>query len=129
MGNIISFITKEIEKMTVQECYENIGANYEEILGRIGKPERVEKYLKLFLKDDSYAGLCRAMEEKNYQQAFACVHNLKGVALNLSLGPIAVEASELCEALRGGEPKGDVDAMFARVQKLYKIVTENISQL
>ena len=40
--------------MTIQECYENIGANYDEILGRIGKTERIEKFLKLFLKDDSY---------------------------------------------------------------------------
>ena len=49
--------------MTIQECYENIGANYDEILGRIGKAERIEKFLKLFLKDDSYPGLCKAMEE------------------------------------------------------------------
>ena len=64
--------------MTIQECYENIGANYDEILGRIGKAERIEKFLKLFLKDDSYPGLCKAMEEKDYKQAFACAHNLKG---------------------------------------------------
>lgn len=34
--------------MTIQECYENIGANYDEILGRIGKAERIEKIFKAF---------------------------------------------------------------------------------
>ena len=115
--------------MTIQECYQNIGANYDEILGRIGKPERIEKYLKLFLKDDSYSGLCSAMEAKDYKQAFACVHNLKGVCLNLSLGSLATEASELCELLRGGEPKVGTEEMFAKVKKSYENVIANISKL
>lgn len=115
--------------MTIQECYENIGANYDEILGRIGKPERIEKFLKLFLKDDSYPGLCKAMEEKDYKQAFACVHNLKGVCLNLSLGPLATEASELCELLRGGTRKEGAEELFAKVQKSYEKVVANIGEL
>lgn len=115
--------------MTIQECYENIGANYDEILGRIGKAERIEKFLKLFLKDDSYPGLCKAMEEKDYKQAFACAHNLKGVCLNLSLGPLATEASELCELLRGGTPKEGAEELFAKVQKSYEKAATYIGKL
>ena len=69
------------------------------------------------------------MEEKDYKQACACAHNLKGVCLNLSLGPLATEASELCELLRGGTPKEGAEELFAKVQKSYEKVAAYIGEL
>lgn len=63
-------------------------------------------------------------------QAGICLcTNLKGVCLNLSLGPLATEASELCELLRGGTPKEGAEELFAKVQKSYEKAAAYIGKL
>ena len=40
--------------MTVKECYELIGADYESVMGRLRTEERVKKFLLKFLNDKRY---------------------------------------------------------------------------
>ena len=40
--------------MTVKECYEKMGADYDSVMGRLRKDERVQKFLLKFLNDKSY---------------------------------------------------------------------------
>ena len=67
--------------MTLSECYEEMGADLQEVLRRLKTEERIGKFLKLILTDTNYESLCKALEEKNYEQAFTHIHNLKGLAL------------------------------------------------
>lgn len=115
--------------MTVQECYVEMEGDYDEVLSRLGKPERIEKYLKLFLSDECYQNLCDAMKVKDYRKSFEHVHNLKGVTLNLGLSYLFIKTDILCEALRGGEPKGDVEAMLADVTEAYEKTVNAIKKL
>ena len=39
--------------MTVQECYEAIGGNYQEAIGRMMDDARVKRFSGMFLKDTS----------------------------------------------------------------------------
>ena len=65
--------------MTVQECYQQIQGNYENVLKRLKTDERIVKFLELFLSDTTYEKLSEAVNAKNDQEIFKCVHDLKGM--------------------------------------------------
>ena len=58
--------------MTVKECYEIIGANYEEVESRLRTEERIKKFLLKVLNDKSYDLLCDSIKQKNMEEAFTC---------------------------------------------------------
>ena len=52
--------------MTMQECYEAIGGNYEDVLGRLHSEALIQKFTLKFLEDQSYLQLKQAWKsEKN----------------------------------------------------------------
>lgn len=115
--------------MTVEEFYEAINGDYAEVIGRLRKDERILKYLKLFLDDESYKGLEAALAANDYKAAFEHSHNLKGVCANLGLGELARSSSEICEELRGGNPGDGLGAMNEKVTEWYKKTVEKIGEL
>lgn len=115
--------------MSIEECYREFGGNYQEVLARLGKDEKIAKYLRLFLLEEGFSELGRTLKERDYKKAFEHSHNLKGAALNLSLNELFQAASVLCEDLRGGEPKGDVDAMMDAVTVEYEKVRNAVELL
>ncbi|MBP3366541.1 MAG: Hpt domain-containing protein [Treponema sp.] len=86
--------------MTVQECYAEMGADYDGVFGRLRKDERIQKFLLMLLKDPSYDLLCTSMEAGNAEEAFRAAHTIKGVGQNLSLTPLYESASRLSDFLR-----------------------------
>ena len=56
--------------MTVQECYQQIQGNYENVLKRLKTDERIVKFLELFLSDTTYEKLSEAVNAKNDQEIF-----------------------------------------------------------
>lgn len=68
--------------MTVQECYESIGADFEGVLGRMGSEAMVKRFALKFLDEPSYRSLVKAVEEQNAEGAFRAAHTLKGICLN-----------------------------------------------
>lgn len=115
--------------MTVRECYEMIGADYEDVLNRmLGKEALVEKFAKKFLDDNSYEQLIKAMQEKNTEEAFRAAHTLKGVAQNLSFTGLYQPASALTEILRKGEMDGTQE-LLQQVCEEYKKTISFIEQV
>lgn len=88
--------------MTLKELYDSVGGNYEEVMGRMLKEERVTKFVGMFLRDPSFQQLMDAMVAGDYEEAFKGAHTLKGVCGNLSLTRLATVDIEVTEALRGG---------------------------
>lgn len=86
--------------MTVQECYEKMDGDYNSVLKRLAKEERIQKFLLMFLKDTNYELLLSSAQAKNAQEAFRAVHTLKGVGQNLSLTKLYESASHLSDLLR-----------------------------
>lgn len=86
--------------MDIPKFYETIGVNYNHVLRRLPRESMIEKYLHLFLEDNSFARLKEAMGTGDYEEAFKAVHTLKGISLNLELTPLAAAASDLSEYLR-----------------------------
>ena len=86
--------------MTLQELYEKLGGNYEGILERFGKEERIQRFVLLFLKDDSYDLFLSEFEKQNISEAFRAIHTLKGVCMNLGFEALFAPVNEITEALR-----------------------------
>lgn len=86
--------------MTVKELYEAIGGSYDTIMSRLKTEDRVEKYLKLFLEDESFELLQKNLEQGDAKEAFRAAHNLKGVCQNMAFDTLYEISSEITELLR-----------------------------
>ena len=49
--------------MTMQECYEAIGGNYEAVLGRLHSEALIRRFALKFLEDQSYIQLKQTLEK------------------------------------------------------------------
>ena len=49
--------------MTMRECYEAIGGNYEDVLGRLHSEALIRRVTLKFLEDQSYIQLKQALEK------------------------------------------------------------------
>ena len=87
--------------MTVKECYEQMGADYEGVLGRLRSEALIKKFAKKFLDDGSYASLKKGLEEQNGEEAFRAAHTLKGVCQNLGFDNLYEVSFDITEKLRG----------------------------
>lgn len=116
--------------MTVKECYEAMGANYEEVAGRLRTEERIQKFLLKVLNDKSYDLLITSIESKDMKEAFRAAHTIKGVCQNLSLTRLYESSSDLSEVLRDRNEYGeDIEPALAKVKEDYAQMTECIRQL
>ena len=84
--------------MTLRECYDAVGGNYDEAVRRLISEDNVRKFLRLFLEDRSYHDLEEAAKAGDLDAIFRSVHVLKGVCLNLGLDNLAHAASSLTES-------------------------------
>lgn len=89
--------------MTLEACYEALGGNYKDVVGRLHSERLVQKFVLKFLDDASYDNLCRALEEGAQEEAFRAAHTIKGMCQNLSFTKLEVSSSALTEALRAGD--------------------------
>ena len=115
--------------MTVRECYEEMGADYNEVLRRLANEERVERFLRKFPEDKSYLEFIQAMKENDYSAAFRAIHTLKGICLNLSITQLAESSSALTEALRDGEWKDEIAPLLERVRNDYNKTIQAVEML
>lgn len=105
--------------MNLKECCSAAGADYDDVMRRFVSEERVDRFLEMFLRDQSYNTLCQTMEAGAYQDAFCAVHTLKGICMNLSLTALLDACVALTENLRRGRPDEQTEQCFAHVQEHY----------
>lgn len=110
--------------MSVKECYEMFGGNYDEVMRLFMNEVRVIKYLLKFKNDTCMQELTRALEEERYDNAFHYAHTLKGVSINLMLGKLITSSAVLTDALRQGET--DVKELYNNVKADYDLIIKAI---
>ena len=88
--------------MSLKSCYDALGGNYEEALGRLISERIMQKFVLKFLNEGSFDLLMAALEAKDGEAAFRAAHTLKGVCLNLSFDKLLHSVEPLCEAVRHG---------------------------
>ena len=116
--------------MTVQECYQAFGGNYEEVVSRLRTDERIARFLQKVVDDGSYKLLIDSIATNNVDEAFRAAHTLKGVCGNLSITKFGESSSALCEYLREKRVIDDaVMSMLETVKADYELTINSIKQL
>ena len=63
--------------MNINECYQAMGADYEEVFGRLRNEKLIAKFVLKFPDDPSFSQLKNSLAEKNTKEAFRAAHTLK----------------------------------------------------
>ena len=114
--------------MNIRECYDTIGADFEDVLSRLGSESLIQRFALKFIDDGSYNELTEALAEKNAEKAFRAAHTLKGVCLNLGFDNLYKASSAITEIFRAGELAGAEEA-FEEVEKQYNITVNAIKAM
>lgn len=100
--------------MNLEKLYQEMGGDMADAVRRLGSASAVERFLRMFAGDDTFAMLQAAMSAGDVQRAFRAAHTLKGLAANLGLVQLGQAASALTEgparqryAARVGAVSGD----------------------
>ena len=104
--------------MTVKECYEQMGSDYEGVLERLGSEAIVKRFALKFLQDPSFAQLKESLAKNDGEEAFRAAHTLKGVCLNLGFDELFEVSAELTEKLRERKTAGS-EELFQKVSEKY----------
>lgn len=105
--------------MNLEECYSRAGADYADVMRRFMSEERIDKFLRMFLRDENFENLCEAMRTGSYEEAFRAVHTMKGICMNLSLTALLDSCVALTENLRAGKPDEKTVQYFTRAKEEY----------
>ena len=114
--------------MTVKECYDKVGSDYDGVLKRLGSEALVKRFAVKFLNDPSFQDLTDGLAAQDGEKAFRAAHTLKGVCLNLGFTGLYKVSAELTEKLRGRETAGS-DEMFHKVEAQYDRLIETLKEL
>lgn len=114
--------------MTVRECYERIGGDYDTAVARFKNEATLVRFLKMFPSDKSMSLLHTGIEIGNLSLSFRSVHSLKGVAANLSFTDLQEKASALTEQLRYRTAEPDKKLLEA-LEQSYRLVLDTIEEL
>lgn len=114
--------------MNIRECYDAIGADFEDVLGRLGSEKLIERFALKFIDDGSYNDLTEALAERDAEKAFRAAHTLKGVCLNLGLKNLYTVSSDLTEKLRGRELDG-YEELFEKVKEQYALTIDTLKKV
>ena len=114
--------------MNTKECYEYMGADYNNVMSRLGSEAMVKRFAVKFLNDTSFANLKKALQDKDVNEAFRAAHTLKGVCLNLGFDNLYKASSAITEIFRAGELAGAKEA-FEEVEKQYNITVNAIKAM
>ena len=116
--------------MTVRECYEKMGANYDDVFSRLRTDDRIARFLGKVAEDESFTLMCNSLKDKNMEEAFRAAHTLKGICLNLSITRLQESASRLTEALRGKtQYDPSVEPLREEVRRDYEITVKCIAEI
>lgn len=111
--------------MTLQECYNEIGGDYEDVISRLYSEKMVQKFLLRFLDDTSFELFSTSMEEKNYDEAFRAAHTIKGICQNLGFSQLLKSSSKMSDALRHGWTP-EADALVSSLSEDYQRTVNGI---
>lgn len=100
-----------------REIFEVYGADYNSTMARfMGKEAMYLKFLDMLFKDDNLEKLGTALEQQDYEAAFAAAHTLKGVVGNMGLTPLFNAVCAIVESLRKREVPEDYNGLYQMIQ-------------
>lgn len=114
--------------MTIKECYDVFGGDYNAVLSRLMTEGLVKKFLLKFPQDGSYDLLIKSLDEGNYEEAFRAAHTIKGICHNLGIESLLASVSPLTEELRDG--KGNFSSeLLDKVKEDYRAAVSAVNTI
>ena len=116
--------------MNVNEFYNAVGGDYNDVLERLQNDAAIKKFLMMLNRDKNMEMLTEAIRTSDTEKAFRAAHTLKGIALNLSLSAFADVCSNMTEMLRNKDvmPKEAVE-MYDDVNGQYSKIIDLLKEL
>ena len=118
--------------MTLQELYQNIGAEYDQAMRVLRMEKLLDKHIRKLTNNGVVEQLLAAGETMDPTQLFETAHAAKGVCSNLGLTGLASLASDIAEEYRPGNARrlsdAEVSAKLAQIEELYRKTAEGIRQ-
>lgn len=114
--------------MTVQEFYEEVGGDYNEIMSRLKTEDRIIKFAGMFARDESYQTLVRALDAQDVDSAFRAAHTMKGMCQNMAFTRLLTSSQDITELLRAKDLESAKN-MLGKVTEDYDLVMEGIRKL
>lgn len=111
--------------MNLEKLYQEMGGDMADAVRRLGSIAAVERFLRMFAGDDTFAMLQAAMSAGDARRA---AHTLKGLAANLGLVQLGQAASALTEALRGSDMQR-ASALYPETAAAYREACAAIGDL
>lgn len=117
--------------MTIQELYDEIDGDYDQVIRVLRMDKLVDKHIRKFTKNNVVENLLEAGETLEPTQMFETAHALKGVCGNLGLKGLYDLASELSDEFRPGNERqhtdDEVKAVLDKVRALYEKTAAGIA--
>ena len=111
------FLERRPDNGEFREIFEVYGADYNSTMARfMGKEAMYLKFLDMLFKDDNLEKLGTALEQQDYEAAFAAAHTLKGVVGNMGLTPLFNAVCAIVESLRKREVPEDYNVLYQIIQ-------------
>ncbi len=118
--------------MTLQELYQNIGADYEQAVRVLRMEKLIDKHIRKLTKNGVVDKLFEAGKEMDPSALFEAAHAMKGVCANLGLTGLSEAASEIAEEYRPGKERrftdAEVKAKIDHIAQDYQKTAEEIQK-
>lgn len=114
--------------MTLEKFYTNMNVDYQNVLDRLMKESRILRYLQMMIDDHTIVSLEKAIESKQYKEAFSLAHTIKGICENLELASVLAVLRPLVEDLRSGDPQ-TLPGSFYELKDRYHKTIEQIKSI
>lgn len=112
--------------MQIKEFYKNIGVNPENVYHRFGDNEMLlEKFLRKFLADTTYAQLQEAIDKNDLEAIFRTAHTLKGLCGNFDFLELFEYSSKIVECYRAGEYDA-IPSWFEKLKVCYETTVNHL---
>ncbi|MBQ3792549.1 MAG: Hpt domain-containing protein [Clostridia bacterium] len=115
--------------MKLREFFSVVGGSYEKAMTRLMNDSFAIRFIRRYPSQPEFGVLVQAVREGKWEEGFRAAHTLKGIALNLGLDSLGQAASDLCEELRGGEPKQDLQPLVSRLTEEQEKALQAIAAL
>lgn len=89
--------------MTLEDKYTAIGESYVDVLLRLNKEERIDRFSKMFFTTGDFEELEKFVAAKDISNVFEYSHRIKGNSINIGFSIFSNKVNELVEFVRPRE--------------------------
>ena len=114
--------------MTIRECYDVFGGDFDGVMKRLIDENRVERFALKFLDESSMKQLRISLIEDDQESDFRAAHTIKGICQNLGFTHLGNSSGALTEYLRKGL-NGNWQELLHQTEMDYREVIDALKQL